>query len=38
MEWGVGIVMPAHRDRSIDLAEDLVRLKGIVESGDRVGP
>ena len=38
MEWGVGIVMPAHRDRSIDLADDLVRLKGLVESGDRVGP
>jgi uncharacterized protein YndB with AHSA1/START domain len=33
MEWGIGIVMPAHRDRSADLGEDLTRLKELVESG-----
>jgi uncharacterized protein YndB with AHSA1/START domain len=27
--------MPAHRDRSTDLAEDLARLKGVLEFGDR---
>jgi hypothetical protein len=35
MEWLIGIVMPAHRDRSSDLAEDLGRLKDVVESSDR---
>jgi uncharacterized protein YndB with AHSA1/START domain len=34
MEWGVGIAMPAHRDRSADLVDDLARLKDLVESGD----
>ncbi len=33
MEWGVGIAMPAHRDRSTDLVDDLGRLKELVESG-----
>jgi hypothetical protein len=37
MEWGVGIAMPAHRDRSADLADDLARLKDLVESGDSAG-
>ncbi len=32
MEWLIGIFMPAHRDRGSDLAEDLVRLKNVVES------
>ncbi len=32
MEWLIGIFMPAHRDRSTDLAEDLARLKEVVES------
>jgi hypothetical protein len=27
--------MPAHRDRTADLAEDLARLKGVIESSDR---
>jgi uncharacterized protein YndB with AHSA1/START domain len=32
MEWGIGVAMPAHRDRSADLGEDLLRLKKVVES------
>ena len=32
MEWGIGVFMPAHRDRSTDLGEDLMRLKEVVES------
>jgi uncharacterized protein YndB with AHSA1/START domain len=32
MEWGIGVAMPAHRDRSGDLGEDLLRLKKVVES------
>jgi hypothetical protein len=32
MEWGISIFMPAHRDRSLDLADDLNRLKHLVES------
>jgi uncharacterized protein YndB with AHSA1/START domain len=35
MEWGIGVVMPAHRDRSADLGEDLARLKQVVESTGR---
>jgi uncharacterized protein YndB with AHSA1/START domain len=31
MEWVVGIGVPAHRDRTPDLTEDLQRLKGLVE-------
>ncbi len=34
MEWGIGIVMPAHRDRSGDLADDLGRLKALVEQDE----
>jgi Polyketide cyclase / dehydrase and lipid transport len=37
MEWGVGIAMPAHRDRSTDLVDDLVRLKDLVESVSLAG-
>jgi len=33
MEWLIGIGMPAHRDRTDDLAQDLGRLKAIVEAG-----
>ncbi len=36
MEWGIPIVMPAHGDRTQDLADDLDRLKRLVES--TVGP
>ena len=32
MEWMIGIALPAHRDRAPDLAEDLNRLKALVES------
>jgi hypothetical protein len=35
MERLIWLVMPAHRDRTADLAEDLVRLKAVVESGVR---
>jgi hypothetical protein len=35
MEWFIWVAMPAHRDRTADLAEDLARLKVVVESGDR---
>ena len=35
MEWLVEIFMPAHRDRSSDLAEDLGRMKEVVESTGR---
>ena len=35
MEWLVWFAMPAHRDRTADLVEDLGRLKVVVESGDR---
>jgi uncharacterized protein YndB with AHSA1/START domain len=35
MEWALWVVMPAHRDRTGDLADDLARLKVLVEgSGD----
>jgi uncharacterized protein YndB with AHSA1/START domain len=37
MEWGIAVAMPAHRDRSADLAEDLGRLKKVMESA-RTGP
>ncbi len=36
MEWVLGIVMPAHRDRSADLAADLARLKKVVEGAHPV--
>jgi hypothetical protein len=32
MEQLLWLVMPAHRDRTTDLVEDLVRLKVVVES------
>lgn len=32
MEWMVGLALPAHRDRSQDLGDDLNRLKVVVES------
>jgi len=32
MEWLVGLAVPAHRDRTDDLARDLVRLKSLVEA------
>jgi hypothetical protein len=35
MEGILNIVMPAHRDRSADLAADLDRLKSLVESASR---
>lgn len=35
MEWLLWLAMPAHRDRTADLAQDLARLKVLVESGDR---
>ncbi len=35
MERLLWLAMPAHRDRTADLADDLARLKGVVESGDR---
>ena len=35
MDWLVGIAMPAHRDRSSDLAEDLGRMKDLLESPGR---
>ena len=35
MEWLLWVAMPAHRDRTVDLAEDLARLKVVVESGGR---
>ena len=31
LEWLFGLAMPAHRDRSADLADDLGRLKSVVE-------
>jgi uncharacterized protein YndB with AHSA1/START domain len=31
MEWGIAVVMPAHRDRTADLADDLARLKLVIE-------
>jgi uncharacterized protein YndB with AHSA1/START domain len=36
MEWAVGLAVPAHRDRSTDLAEDLERLKAVIETGTAV--
>ena len=33
MEGVISVVMPAHRDRSADLAADLERLKSLVEQG-----
>jgi uncharacterized protein YndB with AHSA1/START domain len=33
MESVINVVMPAHRDRSADLAADLDRLKSLVEAG-----
>ena len=33
MEWTLWLAMPAHRDRTDDLADDLKRLKILVESG-----
>jgi hypothetical protein len=38
MEGLLNIVMPAHRDRSADLAADLNRLKSLVEVGNRRNP
>jgi hypothetical protein len=35
VEGVVNVVMPAHRDRSADLAADLGRLKSLVEAGNR---
>jgi uncharacterized protein YndB with AHSA1/START domain len=35
MEWFLWLALPAHRDRTADLVEDLGRLKVVVESGDR---
>jgi hypothetical protein len=35
MEWLLWLAVPGHRDRTVDLAEDLLRLKAVVESGDR---
>jgi hypothetical protein len=35
MEGLLNVVMPAHRDRSADLAADLDRLKALVEAGSR---
>lgn len=35
MEGVLNVVMPAHRDRSADLAADLDRLKSLVEAGSR---
>ena len=35
MERLLWLAMPAHRDRTADLVEDLQRLKGLIESGDR---
>ena len=35
MEAFLGLVQPAHRDRSNDLADDLARLKTVVEAGAR---
>lgn len=32
MEWFIGLALPAHRDRTSDLAEDLDRLKAVVDS------
>lgn len=32
LEWLIGRIVPAHRDRSGDLADDLVRLKELVEA------
>jgi hypothetical protein len=32
MEIFLGLIQPAHRDRSKDLADDLVRLKKVVEA------
>lgn len=31
MEWGIGVTMRAHRDRTADLADDLARLKSVIE-------
>lgn len=31
MEWSLWLVMPAHRDRTLDLVDDLARLKAVVE-------
>jgi hypothetical protein len=31
MEWLLGLLQPAHRDRTGDLADDLARLKNVVE-------
>ena len=35
MELAVGVAVPAHRDRTQDLADDLARLKRVVESHGR---
>lgn len=32
LEWLIGRIVPAHRDRTCDLAEDLGRLKEVVEA------
>jgi hypothetical protein len=37
MEGVFNVVMPAHRDRSADLAADLDRLKSLVETRSRQG-
>jgi hypothetical protein len=38
MEWLLWLVVPRHRDRTADLAADLLRLKGVVESSGEPGP
>ncbi len=38
MERFLDVVMPAHRDRSADLAADLARLKSLVEAESRESP
>lgn len=35
MEWLLWLALPAHRDRTADLVDDLGRLKVVVESSDR---
>ena len=33
LEWLIGRIVPAHRDRTNDLADDLLRLKDLVDAG-----
>jgi hypothetical protein len=38
LERVLGLVMPAHRDRSADLASDLDRLRALIEAARQANP